>query len=137
MLRAFADLGAPEGGWIRAIREALGLTTTQMARKTGFDQSRISRLEKAEKGGNLTLSSLQRIAKGMGMRFVYGFVSEKSLEQIVRDRAQELVLKQMQRLDHTMALELQGLSSAENKKALKDTADKLLIDRPKGFWDDE
>ncbi len=137
MLRKFDEFGMPENGWIKTIREALGMTTKQMAAKTSFDQSRISRLENAEKDGNLKLSSLKKIARGMGMRFVYGFVAGTTLEQMVRDQAEKIVKQRLKRLDDTMALELQGLSSKEKEKALKDMIEKIMIDAPKDFWDDK
>jgi len=43
----------PETGWIKAIREALGMSSNDLAKKVGIDQSRISRLESAEKDGNI------------------------------------------------------------------------------------
>ena len=57
--------GMPQQGWIRAIREALGLSARQLGKRAGLDQSRISRLENAEKNGNLKVSSLRKIAKGL------------------------------------------------------------------------
>lgn len=135
-LKQFADSGIPPAGWIRTIREALGMTTQQMADRTGFDQPRISRLERAEKDGNLRLSSLQKIARGLGMRFVYGFVGEKTLEQLVRDQAQKIALKRLERLDKTMVLELQGLPEEEKQKAIKDLIDKILVEEPKDFWNE-
>lgn len=38
------------------------------------------------------------------------------------------------RLDNTIRLELQGLSSKEKESALKDMIDRVLIDGPKDFW---
>lgn len=137
VLRDFDNMGMPESGWIKAIREALGMTTTQMAARTGFDQSRISRLENAEKDGSLKLSSMQKIARGLGMRLVYGFVAEKSLEQIVRDQAKNIAVKRLKRLDDTMSLESQGLSLEEQQQALADMMEKILIEDLKDFWDDE
>ena len=44
-LKNFAS-SMPQQGWIKTIREVLGLSTTQLGKKVGVDQSRISRLEK-------------------------------------------------------------------------------------------
>lgn len=136
VLKNFASFGTPQGGWIKTIRESLGLSSRQLGKKAGIDQSRISRLENAETNGNLTLSSLHKIAKGLGMRFVYGFVPERTLEEMVNARAEAIAQKRMKRLDTTMRLEKQGLSGEEQKKALKDMIEKILIEQPKGFWDE-
>ncbi len=130
-----AGLTMPPQGWIKTIREALGLSTSQLGKKVGIDQSRISRLENAEKTGDLKLSSLQKIAKGLNMKFVYSFVPEKSFEEMVRNQAKRIALKRLQTLDNTMRLEKQGLSDEDKKKALDDMIEKILIDNPRDFWD--
>lgn len=134
-LRDFAASGVPQQGWIRTIREALGLSAAQLGKMAGFHQTRISRLEGAEKNGDLKLSSLQKIAKGLNMRFVYGFVPEGSLEAMVRARAEKIALKRLRQLSSTMRLEKQALSDEDKKKALNDMIEKILIDNPKDFWD--
>ncbi|MFC1510063.1 mobile mystery protein A [Candidatus Omnitrophota bacterium] len=134
-LQDYNDLGMPASGWIHCIREALGLSMDQLAKKVGIDQSRISRLENAEKKGDLKMSSLKKIAHGLGMSFVYGFVPQNTLEQMVRDQARKIAEEKMKHLDHTMALELQHLSVEDREKALDHMIDKILIEEPKDFWD--
>jgi predicted DNA-binding mobile mystery protein A len=136
-LRNFASSGVPQSGWIKTIREALGISSFQLGKRSALDQSRISRLEKAEKTGNLKLSSLQKIAKGLRMEFVYGFVPEGTLEEMVNARAKVIALNRMKRLNDTMSLEKQGLSDEEQKKAFEDMVEKILVDQPKDFWDDK
>ncbi len=134
-LKDIAASGMPKQGWIRTIREALGMSSTHLGKKAGLDQSRISRLENAEKQGNLKVSSLQKIAKALGMRFVYGFVPETTLEEVVRKQAKKIISQRMTRLDKTMQLEQQGLSDTEKKKAFQNMVDKLLMEHPKDLWD--
>lgn len=134
-LKEFASSGMPQQGWIKSIRESLGLSTRQLGTKAGLDQSRISRLEIAEKDGDLKLSSLQKMAKGLNMKFVYGFVPEDSLEQMVRVQAKKIALKRINQLNNTMRLENQGISDEEQKKALDDMIEKILVEQPKDFWE--
>ncbi|MBN1951133.1 MAG: mobile mystery protein A [Bacteroidales bacterium] len=133
-LKVWAKSGLHELGWIKTIREALGMSTSDLARQVGIDQSRISRLENAEVDGNIKLSSLQKIADALDMDFVYGFVPKTTLNDMVRGQAKKLAIQKMQRLDHTMRLEMQELSDDEKQKALADMIDKILIDEPKDFW---
>lgn len=133
-LKPFSNAAMPKQGWIKTIREALGLSSAQLGKKAGVDQSRISRLETAEQDGNIRLASLRKIAAGLKMKFVYGFVPEESLEEIVREQAMQIALKRLKQLEQTMKLEKQGLSAEEQKKALKDMIEKILIDPPKDFW---
>jgi predicted DNA-binding mobile mystery protein A len=134
ILKSFVGF-LPQQGWIKTIREVLGLSASQLGKKVGIDQSRISRLENAEKAGNLKLSSLQKIANGLNMKFVYGFVPEDTLESMVRNQAKRIALKRLETLDNTMRLEKQALSEEEKKKAMNDMIEKILIDHPKDFWD--
>ena len=134
-LRDFVSAGMPKQGWIKTIRESLGLSARQLGKKAGLHQSRISRLEKGEKDGSLKLASLQNIARSLNMKFVYGFVPEESLEDMVKTQAKKVALKRMERLNDTMSLEKQNLSSEDQKKAMEVIIEKILIDQPKNFWD--
>ncbi len=135
-LKEFSSQMFPEDGWIKTIRQAVGLTISQLSKKAGMDPSRVSRLEKQEKEGKLTVSSLKKIANGLGMKFVYGFVPEKTLEDIVYTQAKKIVTQRLQQLEQTMGLEAQSLSDEERKKAREDMILKTLIDDPKDFWDE-
>ncbi|MDP2653092.1 MAG: mobile mystery protein A [Candidatus Omnitrophota bacterium] len=137
VFRNFLDPVMPSQGWVKSIREALGLSTAQLGQRVGIDQSRISRLENAEKNGDLKLSSLQKIAKGLNMKFVYGFVPEDTLDAMVRAQARRIALKRLKLLDNTMRLEKQSLSGEDQKKALDDMIEKIVIDPPKDFWDQD
>ncbi|HEY4876386.1 MAG TPA: mobile mystery protein A [Puia sp.] len=124
-----------QNGWIKIIREALGMSTKQLGKKVGIDQSRISRLENAEIENDLKLSSLKKIAEGLNMKFVYGFVPSDSLENIMRDQAKKMAIKRMEKVNHTMRLEDQELSDEQKEKTLEDLTQKILIEEPKDFWD--
>lgn len=125
----------PSQGWIKSIREALGLSTAQLGKKVGIDQSRISRIENAEMTGEVKLSTLMKIAKSIDMQLVYAFVPKNSLEDMVHQQARQIALKRMKRLNNTMRLEEQELSTEQKQKTLEDMVNKIMIDEPKDFWD--
>ena len=133
VLKSFVGV-LPQQGWVKTIREVLGMSASQLGKKVGIDQSRISRLENAEKAGDLKLSSLQKIAKGLDMEFVYGFVPKDTLETMMINQARSLALKRFKTLNATMSLENQSLSENEKKKALEDMIQKILIENPKELW---
>ncbi len=124
----------PTTGWIKSIREALGMTTSDLAKRVKLDQSRITRLENSEIEGDLKISSMKKIAEGLNMKFVYGFVPSESLEKIVQDQARKIAMKKLEKLDHTMRLEGQELSQAAKNKDLEDMIQKILHNESKGFW---
>jgi predicted DNA-binding mobile mystery protein A len=136
-LRDFAAVGMPSRGWIKTIREALGLSAAQLGKRSGLHQSRVSRLENAEQDGDLKLSSLQKIAKALNMKLVYGFLPQETLETMVRNQARRIALKRLKTLDNTMRLEKQALPEDEQEKALEDMIEKILIDPPKDFWEQD
>ncbi len=133
-LKIWRDSGASEIGWVKAIRKALGMSTADMAHQVGIDQSRISRIENAEMAGNVKLSTMKKIAEGMDMDFVYGFVPRTSLEDMVRQQAKKIAFERISRIHHTMSLEMQEVTPEEQETALKDMLDQILINSPKDFW---
>ena len=133
-LKGFTAQGLKSIGWIKTIREALGMTSTNLASRVGVNQSRIIHMEKAESDGNIKISTMEKVADALDMDFVYGFVPRTSLNEMVRQQAKKIALHKMERLDNTMRLELQELSSEEKERALKDMIDRILIDGPKDFW---
>jgi predicted DNA-binding mobile mystery protein A len=134
ILRSIRD-HMPAQGWIRALRDGLGMSAAQMGKKVGLDQSRIARLEKAEVSGDLKLSTLRKIADGLNMDFVYAFVPKESLEAMIRDQARRLARERLSVLNHTMRLEQQELSDEDKEKMLDDMIQKILIEDPKELWD--
>jgi len=64
----------PERGWIRTIRDALGINGSQLARKLGVSKQRISALEKAEIGGGASLNSIRQAAEALDCDLVYALV---------------------------------------------------------------
>ena len=121
--------------WIKTIRTALGMTSVQLAKRANLSQPRIIHMEKAELEGNIKLSTMKKVAEALNMRFVYGFIPNESLEQMVNEQARKIALKRMDRLNHTMRLEEQELTIEEKDKTLRDLIQKTLIEQPRNFWD--
>src|SRR3981081_63847 len=101
-LRPLTNSPRPPKGWLRAIRDALGMTTAQLARRLGVSQPRIVELEQSEASGSVTLNTLQRAAEALGCRLIYALVPEQPLEETVRDRATLVAERQLASVEHTM-----------------------------------
>ena len=87
-LRRSGDLFAPPpNGWLRAIREALGMTAAQLGKRLSVSQQRALAIEQAETSGSITLASLARAADALDCELVYAVVPRTSLERLVQDRA--------------------------------------------------
>src|SRR5690242_6724739 len=82
------DTSRPGRGWIRAVRNALGMTTAQFARRMGVSQPRAVTIEKSEANRSITLKTLERAAEALDCRVVYFLVPSRSLEDLLRFRAE-------------------------------------------------
>lgn len=134
LLNPLLSMSMP-AGWIKTLRKAIGMTTAQLAKRVGVNQSRVIQFEKSELEGSLKLSTVNKIAEGLDMQFVYGFVPKGTLENMVRNQAKRLALKRMERLDHTMRLEMQGLDDHQKAKALEEMVERILIEGDKQLWE--
>lgn len=134
-LRPLAQLAAkPQTGWIRSIRQSLGMTATQLAARMGVSQPRIIALERAETSGAVNLKTLQRAAEALNCRLVYAFVPNEPLEQAVRKRARAVASERLAGAEHTMRLENQGTSSEAQDERLRETTDYLTLHADGSLW---
>jgi predicted DNA-binding mobile mystery protein A len=126
----------PPIGWIKAIRNGIGMTMEQLGKKLSITKQGVMDIEKREKEGAITIKSLQEIAKAMDMKLVYGFVpNEGDLEQMIETRAIEMAKKIVERTSNTMKLEDQANSKERIEKAIKERASEIINNTPKILWD--
>jgi predicted DNA-binding mobile mystery protein A len=97
----------PPKGWVRAIRDALGMSGVQFARRLGVQPPSVVALEASEESGVVQLKTLRRAAEALDCTLVYALVPKDSLEGAVRTRARKLALRDLGRVAHTMKLEAQ------------------------------
>lgn len=136
-LRPWLALTArPPRGWIKAIREALGMTTAQMGKRLKLAQSRVSELEAAEAHGNITLKSLNRAAEALGCQVVYVLVPNHPLDDVLKERAAAAANRQLAAVEQTMRLEDQALADKKHRQeTIRQIADKLLL-HPSKLWNE-
>ncbi len=136
-LRNKDQLARPPRGWIRAIREALGMTTAQLGQRIGVSQPRAVAIEQAEKTGAITLDSLERAARALDCDLIYALVPRKPLEELTQDRALALARRRLARTRHTMALEDQSVAAEDEGEQVKRLARDLLEKPGSALWKDE
>lgn len=127
----------PRKGWIRAIRDVIGMTGEQLAKRLGINKQRVSRIEHDEGPGKVKIETLRNVAEAMGCVFVYGFVPRDSLEEIVRRQAGVLAKKRMAVSNQMMRLEKQELSDAERVKAMRKLIDEIVETMPNNLWEEK
>ncbi len=127
----------PQKGWIRAIRDSLGMTGEQLAARLNVNKQRVSRIQQDEKLGKVKLETLKNVANAMDCIFVYGFIPRESLEQTVRNQARLVAKKRMARSSQTMRLEKQELSEMDKEKALKELIEDIVNEMPGTLWNEK
>lgn len=125
----------PVKGWIRAVREVLGMSGTQLAQRLRVSQPRIPKLEQDELSGAVTLKTMRQAAEALDCVFVYALVPRTSLEDTVRTQARKVAGERMQRVSHTMLLESQALGKEEQRASLDAAVDELARETPRDLWD--
>ncbi len=131
-----AKTSRPQKGWIRAVREALGMSGKQFANRLGVKPPRITALEKDEMTGAVTIKKMQEAANALDCDLFYALIPRETLSESVRKQAENLAKKRIQRVSHSMLLESQQLSNSEQKKALNAEVEKILRQMPRELWED-
>jgi predicted DNA-binding mobile mystery protein A len=133
---AVSRMDRPPRGWVRAIRNALGMTTRQLAERMDTTNSWVSDLERGEANNTISIKTLERAAEALGCRLVYVLVPEKPLTETIQARAHLLAEKELAFVEQTMRLEAQGLSNdTQRGKARKAIVEKLL-QHPSRLWNE-
>jgi predicted DNA-binding mobile mystery protein A len=119
----------PSGGWIRAARDALGMTTRQLAGRLGVSQSAVTQLERSEVEGGIRLDSLRRTADALDCDLVYLLVPRGgSYEAIIQRRARELAGRDVALIDQRLRFEERALHVAEHEALVAEQAARLIAE---------
>lgn len=136
-LRGRQDLIRPPHGWLRAIRDALGMTTRQLAQRMGKVQSAVVDLEKSEARETVSLAKLREAGTAMDCTLVYALVPNRPIDALLRARAEEMAECQLARASHSMALENQGLDQPALAAERERLIEELLRGSLARLWDDK
>jgi predicted DNA-binding mobile mystery protein A len=106
----------PPKGWIRAIRDAIGMTGSQLGKRIGTSAQGVLALERSEANGKIQVNTLRRAAEAMDSVLIYALIPNTSLTEMVDARARELALRALRRVSHSMALEDQRVDRDLEKR---------------------
>ena len=81
-----AAMAAPRGGWLRAVRKALGMSTEDVAVRLGVTRSSVARMETSEQRDTIQLDTLRRIAQAMDCELAYVLIPRTSLKHSVQQQ---------------------------------------------------
>lgn len=126
-----AIIERPPQGWLKTIREFLGMTTTQLAKKLEISQPRVVALEKNEQ--NIKISTMERIADALNCDFFYAFVPRENIDDIIYNQAKKKAQKILEKVNKNMSLENQ---LANTDDLLNDIIKELLDGNITKIWDE-
>lgn len=130
-----ASKATPRGGWIRAIREALGMPRHALAERIGVGVKRVQQMETSETRGSLTMASLARAAAALDCELVVALVPREPLESRVQQRRLRLAGDWIRtRALHTMSLEGQDIRYTDLPSAAIQEVERMFPDER--LWDE-
>jgi predicted DNA-binding mobile mystery protein A len=135
--RDIADTWQPEIGWIRTVRQALGMTAAQLARRLQLSAAAVTQMERKERPGEITIKQLNKAAAALNCRVVYALVPEKRVEELVEARVKRKAEALLSRVNASMPLENQGLSDKERGEALQQKINTMIDNPPRDLWLDD
>jgi predicted DNA-binding mobile mystery protein A len=108
--RAAREIPRPSRGWIRTIRQALGISSGELGRKLGTSRQLPLQLEKGEAEDRITLKSLRATANALDCDLVYALVPRvSSIQALTESRARAEAKNRVLGVEHSMALENQAV----------------------------
>lgn len=124
----------PQGGWVLAIREALGMTLEALGARLGVTKQTALQIERAVANETITLKRLRRAADALECELVYFLRPKANLDQLTKDRARQIAEVIVRKTGHSMAMEGQAVSEEQLEKTISEVAAELLEARDPRLW---
>ncbi len=128
------NLKTPKKGWIKEVRESLGMSMKDLADRLGTIKQRIERIEKDEVASKVSLETMKKTAEAMNCDFIYFVVPKNSLEETLKDQGLKAAQKILKQVGKTMALEAQTTSTLSQKKLVENLAQEMLLNEDRKIW---
>lgn len=136
-LRSFMTIERPATGWVKAIREGLGMTQAQLGKRIHIRFQNVQKIETSEEKKTITLQTLEKVARGLNCKVFYILIPEKTLEETVEKQIQKKAEEIINSVSHSMILEDQKI----NPKEMQIQLESIIEDIKKRtnismIWDD-
>ncbi len=112
-------LRRPPKGWIRALRDALGMTAEQLGERLGITQPSVQRLERSEAEDTIQLNTLRRVAEALDCEVVYALVPRENLQTVYDRAARDVARRELRAVSHSMVLEDQAVEDKDEDERLE------------------
>ena len=116
----------PHAGWIRAIRDALGMSQRELAARLRITGPAVAKFEQSEVQGTITLATLSKVAEALDCTLVYALVPRTSLTETLDARARKIAADELGYVATTMALEKQSIEDERLDQITEDRIRELI-----------
>jgi predicted DNA-binding mobile mystery protein A len=125
----------PRSGWVKEIREALGMSMQDLGQRMGVIKQRIERIEKDEVSDKVTLETMKKVAEALDCEFIYVLVPKSgTLQESLENQAKIVASKILESADATMKLENQATSKQSKLELEKKIVRELLEKEDRRIW---
>ena len=124
----------PQGGWIRTIREALGMSLESLGRRLNMSRQAVSQLEHGEAAGKVTINTLRAAADALNCDLVVYLKPRMSLDEMIHLQARMKAEESVSNADHTMSLESQELDATQRERLVEMKVRELLEKYETKIW---
>lgn len=124
----------PPVGWVRAIRESLGMSAAALARRLGISHAGVRKLESSEAEEAISLATLRKLAEALDCELHYELVPRSTLADYVADQAGKVARERLKPIEYSMALEDQAVSGSQRKLQLEQEVKQLLEGSRRHLW---
>lgn len=136
--RAFPRMkpaAVPRAGWIRAIRDALGISQSQIARRVGVSRATVQQWERAEGHRRITVHSLDRVAHAMGCTVALAIVPKVgTLDDVRRRQARAKAIAIVKKEDAPDDPDSVTDLTAAQRRRIDRIVARLLRGSPRRLW---
>jgi predicted DNA-binding mobile mystery protein A len=128
-----AVLQPPRGGWIRSLRNALGMRQQDLGERLAVSSQAVADLERREAQELVTLSKLRTAAHALGAELYYVVIPVRPISAMLEERADRVARFLGGQVHHSMRMEDQATAEAEQKARLAEIKEHLL-EVPSLLW---
>jgi len=126
----------PKTGWLRTIRETLGLTLEQVGKRLGIGKMAVQMTEMSEQNKTIKLETLEKFADALDCQVYYYLVPKKSWSKQLEQSAEQLARKLIASSKLHMALENQTVNDQTiTEEQIKLIKQELLMGKLSKLWD--
>jgi len=133
-LSQYKNMPRFKAGYIREIRDALDMSSTQLANRLGISQSGTISMERSELEETISLKTLARAAEALNCKLVYALVPKTSLEQTVIDQARQKIAAEAENIFRSMKLEMQSTDKEERDRLVNELVDEMIRQGGRQLW---